>query len=83
LSISVYNAKGYFEPNPESAYSLNNITAKPSADGSIAIQFGGCDGNLENCLPTPQGWSYLVRLYRPRTAILDGSWTFPEPQEVK
>ena len=27
-SISVYNAKGYFEPNPENAYSLNNITAK-------------------------------------------------------
>ena len=82
-SISVYNAKGYFEPNPESAYTLNNITAKASADGSIAIQFGGCDGKIENCLPTPPGWNYLVRLYRPRPEILDGSWTFPEPQAVK
>jgi hypothetical protein len=82
-SISVYNAKGYFEPNPESAYTLNNITAKPGADGSIAIQFGGCDGKIENCLPTPPGWNYLVRLYRPRPEILDGSWTFPEPQAVK
>ena len=27
-SISVYNAKGYFEPNAENAYTLNNITAK-------------------------------------------------------
>jgi len=82
-SISVYNAKGYFEPNPESAYTLNNITAKPGADGSIAVQFGGCDGKIENCLPTPPGWNYLVRLYRPRAEILDGSWTFPEPQAVK
>ena len=82
-SISVYNANGYFEPNPESAYTLNNITAKPGEDGSIAIQFGGCDGKVENCLPTPPGWNYLVRLYRPRPEILDGSWTFPEPQAVK
>jgi hypothetical protein len=82
-SISVYNAKGYFEPNPQNAYTLNNITAKESADGAIAIQFGGCDGGSENCLPTPPGWNYLVRLYRPRPEILDGSWTFPEPQAVK
>ena len=82
-SISVYNAKGYFEPNPLNAYTLNNITAKPGADGSIAVQFGGCDGKVDNCLPTPPGWNYLVRLYRPRPEILDGSWTFPEPQAVK
>jgi hypothetical protein len=24
------------------------------------------------------GWSYLVRLYRPRAEVLDGRWTFPE-----
>jgi hypothetical protein len=82
-SISVYNAKGYFEPNPLNAYTLNNITAKAGADGSIAVQFGGCDGNVDNCLPTPPGWNYLVRLYRPRPEILDGSWTFPEPHSVK
>ena len=82
-SISVYNAKGYFEPNPQNAYTLNNITAKTGADGSIAIQLGGCDGKTENCLPTPPGWNYLVRLYRPRAEILDRSWTFPEPRAVK
>ena len=82
-SISVYNAKGYFEPNPLNAYSLNNITAKADEDGSIAIQFGGCDGKVENCLPTPPDWNYLVRLYRPRPEILNGSWTFPEPQRVE
>jgi hypothetical protein len=23
------------------------------------------------------GWNYLVRLYRPRTEILNGTWKFP------
>ncbi|UGY24368.1 DUF1254 domain-containing protein [Bradyrhizobium septentrionale] len=81
-SISVYNAKGYFEKNPYDAYTLNNITAKKSADGSIAIQFGGCDGKLPNCLPIMKGWNYTVQLYRPRPEILNGKWKFPEAQAV-
>ena len=54
-SIIVYNAKGYLQKNPYDAYSLNSITAQKSADGSVAIQFGGCDGKIPNCLPTMQG----------------------------
>ncbi|MGX1105360.1 MULTISPECIES: DUF1254 domain-containing protein [Bradyrhizobium] len=81
-SISVYDAKGYFEKNPYDAYTLNNITAKKSADGSIAIQFGGCDGKIPNCLPVMKGWNYTVRLYRPRPEILNGKWKFPEAQAV-
>jgi hypothetical protein len=79
-SISVYNANGYFEPNKENAYTLNNITATASADGSIAVQFGGCDGKAANCLPIVKGWNYLVRLYRPRSEILNGTWSFPKAQ---
>jgi hypothetical protein len=79
-SVSLYNADGYFEKNPYNAYSINSITGKKSTDGSIAIQFGGCDGKIPNCLPIMQGWNYTVRLYRPRTEILSGKWKFPEPQ---
>lgn len=81
-SVSVYNGKGYFEKNPLNAYSLNNITAKKSADGAVTIQFGGCDGKIPNCLPIMQGWNYTVRLYRPRPEILNGTWKFPEAQPV-
>jgi hypothetical protein len=81
-SVSVYNAKGYFEPNALNAYTLNNITAKKGADGSMAVQFGGCDSHTTNCLPITPGWNYLVRLYRPRPDILNGSWEFPEPRPV-
>jgi hypothetical protein len=81
-SVSVYNANGYYEKNSYDAYTLNNITAKKSGDGSIAIQFGGCDGKVSNCLPITKGWNYTVRLYRPRAEILNGKWKFPEPQPV-
>jgi hypothetical protein len=79
-SISVYNAQGYFQKNAANAYTLNNLTAKKSGDGSIAIQFGNCDRQDSNCLPIVSGWNYMVRLYRPRTEILTGAWTFPESQ---
>jgi hypothetical protein len=79
-SISVYNAKGYYEPNPANAYTLNNLTAKADGSGGVAVQFGGCDGKVVNCLPITPGWNYMVRLYRPRPEILNGSWKFPEPR---
>lgn len=79
-SISLYNAEGYFKKNDLNAYSVNNITAEKGADGSVTVQFGGCDGKIANCLPIIAGWNYTVRLYRPRAEILDGTWKFPEPQ---
>jgi hypothetical protein len=81
-SVIVYNAQGFMEPNPYNAYSLNNITARKGADGSVAVQFGGCDGRIPNCLPIVKGWNYLVRLYRPRPEILNGTWKFPQAQPV-
>jgi hypothetical protein len=79
-SVSVYDAKGYYKPNSAGAYSLNNVTAKKEADGTIEIQFGGCDGKSANCLPITPGWNYMVRLYRPRPEVLNGNWHFPETQ---
>jgi len=81
-SVTVYNKDGYFTENPQNAYSLNNIVAAKESDGSVEIQFGGCDGSRANCLPITPGWNYLVRLYRPRAEVLNGSWTFPQAQPV-
>jgi hypothetical protein len=77
-SISVYNALGYFEQNDAGAYSINNLTAKSNPDGSVTVQFGGCADDTPNCLPIMPGWNYTVRLYRPRKALRDGTWKFPE-----
>jgi len=76
-SISLYDAEGFFEPNDRGANSVNNVTAAPNPDGSITVHLGGCGDNRPNCLPIMDGWNYMVRLYRPRPEVLDGSWSFP------
>jgi hypothetical protein len=81
-SVSRYNEQGYFMKNPYDAYTINNVTGKRGPDGSVVIQFGGCDGKIPNCLPVEKGWNYMVRLYRPRAEILSGKWKFAEPQAV-
>ena len=76
-SVSVYDSDGRFAPNPQQAYTVNSVTAKTEPGGAAVVQFGGCDGRVANCLPTPPDWSYMVRLYRPRPEILGGAWSLP------
>lgn len=81
-SITVYNKKGFMEPNPLGINSINNLTATPDPKGGVTVHFGGCDDGRVNCIPITEGWNYIVRLYQPREAFFDKSWTFPEPQPV-
>jgi hypothetical protein len=81
-SITVYNSAGYLQPNPDNVYSVNSMSAKKAPDGSVTIQFGGCESKVPNCLPITQGWNYTVRLFLPRREILDGTWRFPTAQPV-
>ena len=81
-SISLYNAEGFFEKNEYNAYSVNNITAKKSPDGAVDDPVRRLRRQDPNCLPIMKGWNYTVRLYRPREAILDGKWKFPEARPV-
>lgn len=82
-SVSMYNAQGFFEPNPQSAYNVNSVTGARNDDGSMTIHLGACDDGRVNCLPVTDGWNYTVRMYRPGPEILDGNWTFPTVQPVK
>jgi hypothetical protein len=77
-SISVYNRAGYFEPNESGAYTVNSVTGVKNDDGSITVRFGDFPDGTPNVIPTPDGWNYLARMYRPRAEILDGSWVFPD-----
>jgi hypothetical protein len=76
-SVIVYDANGFIPENDLGIYSYNNVTAKPNADGSITIHFGGDEDQI-NYLPIAEGWNYAIRMYEPGEEILDGSWTFPE-----
>jgi len=81
-SVTLYDDKGWLPVNEYNAYSFNNVTSEKNEDGSITIHFGG-DPEQPNFLPIVSGWNYIVRLYRPRAEILDGSWTFPKPLPVE
>lgn len=81
-SVSVTNNRGFLVANPQGAYTLTGATAKAGPDGAAIIQFGGCDGTVVNCLPTPPDWILTVRLYRPRPEVLSGIWSFPELMAV-
>ena len=76
-SISVYNAAGYFEPNDAGSHTVNNITGVRDADGAVTVRFGEHPAGAANVIPIVDGWNYLVRLYRPRAEVLDGSFEFP------
>ena len=80
-SVTVYNSTGYMEKNPYDAYSINNVTATPEADGSYILHFGG-DPGARNYLYVMPGWNTAVRLYRPRPEVLDGTWKVPALQKV-
>jgi hypothetical protein len=78
-SISVYNAEGFFQKNQWDRYTVNSVTAVPDADGSVTVRFVTGEPTEPNSIPVPEGWNYLVRLYRPRAAFFDGTWTLPAP----
>ena len=82
-SVSLYNAEGYFQKNPQNAYNFNSVNAKKNPDGSITIHLGGCTDGRVNCLPLMEGWNYGVRMYEPEKAILDGQYVFPSVEPIK
>lgn len=76
-SISVYDAQGFFRENAYQRYTVNSLTAIPDPDGSVTVRFVTGPPSAPNSIPVPSRWNYLVRLYRPRPAFFDGTWTLP------
>ena len=78
-SVSVYNAQGFFEPNEKNLYTVNSVTGQRNEDGSVTVRFvGSTEGETPaNAIVTPNGWNYLIRLYRPRAEIVEGRWSPP------
>lgn len=81
-SVSLYNEAGYFEENALGVNSINSLTAVRDADGGVTIRFGVELDGAPNALPIMPGWNYVLRLYRPRPAVLDGSWITPGPELI-
>jgi hypothetical protein len=81
-SITVYDAGGHFAANDRDVYSVNSVTARRDPDGSVTVHLGGCGDGVPNCIPLPEGWNYVVRMYRPHPEVVDGTWSFPAPEAL-
>jgi hypothetical protein len=83
-SITMYNLpERLLVPNPIQRYSIGDRTngLQLGADGSLEIYIQNENpgpGKAANWLPAPAGpFFFVARLYGPRPAVLDGSWTLP------
>ncbi len=82
-SLTVYNKHHLFEPNALNRYSLGtkNKTLKYNPDGSLTLYAGAKSPGKDkesNWIPAPDGtFSFYIRCYWSRKAVLDGSWVPP------
>lgn len=82
-SVTVYNREGFMVPNDLGRNAINNVSASSEKDGSVRIQFGGCEAQTRNCIPVMGGWNYALRLYRASPEVMAGNWAAPVAMPVE
>jgi hypothetical protein len=87
-SVTIYDLHGFTVPTPTDRYTLGDRSnLKTNADGSLDIylQNESPDADKEsNWLPAPaQPFTLHARLYSPRPAAIDGTWTMPAVIKMK
>ena len=83
-SLTLYNEQHFFSPNDLKRYSIGtkNKSLQANTDGSLTIYVQNDSPGKDkesNWLPAPKGpFATYMRLYWPKEAALDGSWTAPK-----
>ena len=64
---------------------LNSSTVKLNRDGTFTAYFGSEElcGDVPNRIDTPEGWNFVMRVYRPDASVLNGGYTLPPTVPVK
>ena len=75
-SITVYGKDGFMKSDNNI---VNSSNVKLNADGTFTVFFGTREscGNAPNRLDISEGWNFLMRVYRPGSSVLDGSYKLP------
>ena len=81
-SITMYNSKQFFVPNPINRYAIGDRdNLKANEDGSVTIYIQHESPGAEresNWLPAPKDqFNLFMRLYWPKKEIIDGAWKMP------
>ncbi|HEY7404895.1 MAG TPA: DUF1254 domain-containing protein [Candidatus Angelobacter sp.] len=82
-SITLYNDKQFFVPNPINRYAIGDRDKiEFNNDGSLTIHIQNESPGKDkesNWLPTPEdGFNLVMRLYWPRKEIINGNWKPPK-----
>ncbi len=86
-SITMYDNEGFQCANELDRFAIGDRDALHyNADGSLDLYFQhdnpGPD-KVANWLPAPAGgWNLTMRLYAPKSSVLDGSWAPPSVRKV-
>jgi hypothetical protein len=72
-SITVYGSDGYMKSDNSI---VNSSNAKLNSDGSFSVYYGSkaACGDVPNRLDVAEGWNFLMRVYRPGTSVVDGTY---------
>ena len=81
-SVTMYSTQQFLVTNPIGRYAIGDRDPlKYNADGSLDLYLQNADPGPDkraNWLPAPpDGFSLVMRLYSPKQALLDGSWSPP------
>jgi hypothetical protein len=77
FSITIYDADGWiYDENGI----LNEFNMNLNDDGSFDAYFGEC-GDVDNNLPTVDGWNYILRIYEPKLDELQ-DFRLPEVKKI-
>jgi len=80
-SLTVYDTErgGFFHPNDDDRYHINNTTAVRNDDGTVTFTFQqDCGSSDVNCLEVPGGrFDVTARYYLPHEPIREGTWKLP------
>ena len=77
FSITMYDADGWIFTEDGI---LNEFNMNLNEDGSFDAYFGEC-GDVDNNLPTVEGWNYILRIYEPKLDELQ-EFRLPEMKKV-
>jgi hypothetical protein len=80
-SITVYGKDGFMKSDNNI---VNSSNVKLNPDGTFTVHYGTQEqcGDVANRLDVPEGWNFLMRIYRPGASVLDGSYKLPSAEPL-
>lgn len=81
-SITVYGDDGFMKSDNNV---VNSSNVKLNPDGTFTVYYGSKEqcGDVANRVDVPEGWNFLLRIYRPGASVLDGSYKMPRAEPIE